>query len=142
MKRVFILLFIAIFSFQLKAQQAQVNIDYVNRAQKKIHTGSVLTLTGAGAMIGGTILFVNGMGQKYPDTVGHITNDTYTSTSGTIGFGIIIIGVSLIGIGVTTVILGGLQKERAQKNLQMTLVSYKIPINSVSINGVGVTIRF
>ena len=142
MKKIIILIVIGILTIPINAQQTQENLDYLKNANKMIKTGTTLTLVGVGATIGGAIMLGNGMGHKYPSTIGHITSDTYTSTGGVIGAGIMLVGVILTGTGVSTLIVGSIQKGRAQRNLQVTLGSFKSPINNASINGIGLIIRF
>jgi hypothetical protein len=138
LKKIFILIVIGILTIPLNAQQPQQNLDYLKRGKKNIKTGIILTAVGAGLTIGGVLMFTNGQGVS--DSPG--SKDQHTPTVGIVGYYIIPVGVTIFGVGVPFLITGSIQKGRAQKNLQISLVNFKLPITCASINGIGVTIRF
>lgn len=128
---------------QSKTSLNQVQANHALMKAKKVQTtGAVLTVIGGVATIGGVVMAENGLFKRYPSTPGHITGDTYSTMGGAIGIGLIIAGVPLICIGVPTFIVGSIQKGRAQRNLQISLVNIKSPLNCSSVNGFGLKIRF
>ena len=114
----------------------------LTKANKKQRTGAILTVIGGAATIGGYFMMENGMFRKYPSTPGHITGDTYSTIWGAAGIALFVVGVPIICIGVPTLFIGSIQKNRAQKNLQISLVNFNTPSNYSSINGIGLSIRF
>jgi hypothetical protein len=147
MKTTIIGLLLVFFTLSVNAQsKISLNQEKSNRAlvnaKKMQTTGAILTVMGGVATIGGIVMAENGMFRKYPSTPGHITGDTYSTMGGAIGIGLIIAGVPLICIGVPVFIAGSIRKERAQRNLQISLVNIKSPFNCSSVNGIGLKIRF
>jgi hypothetical protein len=138
MKKIFILIVIWILAIPLNAQQTQENLDYLKRGKKNIKTGIILTSAGAVLTIGGLLMFTNGQGVS--DSPG--SKDQHTPTVGIVGYYLMPAGAILFVIGIPPLILGSIQKGRAQKNLQISLVNFKSPITCASINGIGITIRF
>ena len=130
-----------ILTIPLNAQNSQKDQDYLRRGKKNIKTGLTLTAVGAGLTIGGIVLFTNGL--DVPDSPGLPgSKDQHMSTGGIIGYFIMPVGVIIFGAGIPFLISGSIQKGRAQRNLQISLVNFKSPIYSSSISGIGLKVRF
>jgi uncharacterized protein (UPF0261 family) len=147
MKTTIIGLLLAICTLSVNAQsKITLNQEKANHALEKAKkvqkTGAILTVTGGVATIVGIVMAENGLFKRYPSTPGHITGDTYSTLGGAIGIGLIIAGVPLICIGVPTFFVGSIQKGRAQRNLQISFVNIKSPMNCSSVNGIGLKVRF
>jgi hypothetical protein len=141
MKKILILIVIWLLTIPLNAQQTQQNRAYLERGKKNIRTGITLTAVGAGVTIAGVVMFTSGLG--VPDNPGLPgSKDQHTSTLGIVGYYLMPAGVIIFGVGVPFLISGSIQKGRAQKNLRISLVNFKSPISSASINGIGIKMRF
>jgi hypothetical protein len=147
MERLLICLFLAAFvdlvNAQMKSPSNQEKLEHdLVVANKVKYAGLILTLTGTAAIICGDIMAKNGLGIHYPNTPGHITNDTYSTIGGVSGLCLVIVGIPIICIGVATLAFGLYQHQKAKTHLQISLASIKSPYSKASINGIGLTIRF
>lgn len=147
MKKLILCLFLAVRTFSVDAQmkspsnRSRPDHDLV-KAKKVKNTGLTLTLIGGVATVGGGLMASNGLFRRYPSTPGHITSDTYSTIGGTIGLGLMIVGIPLFCIGVPTLTVGIIKKHRAQKNLQVSLINIGSPYNYSSTYGIGLKIKF
>ena len=140
MRKLFVLLIIGMFTIPVIAQQTQANLDYLRSAQKKIGAGATLTLLGAGTMIGGAVVYANGLKGIYDSST---TSTIYDNEGNALkGIAIMVVGEILFDIGLPFWIVGGVQKGRAERNLRLSLVQFQSPNNHTSINGIGLKIRF
>jgi len=112
------------------------------KAKKVQKTGIILTAIGGVATIGGSVMANNGLFRQYPSTPGHITKDTHSSIGGVVGLGLMIVGIPITCIGVPTLSFGTIQKYRAKKKIQISLINIKSPYNCTSINGIGLKYNF
>jgi hypothetical protein len=137
MKKVLILLLIGLFTFSLKAQQNQVNPDYLKNAKKKVRLGATFTILGGVAMVGGITTFiyenVTTDGREGWEKKQNIAN---------IGLAVFCVGGIEFCTGLPFWIIGGIQKDRAKRNLKLSLVQFKTPNQSAPVNGFGLTVRF
>jgi hypothetical protein len=147
MRKLFTLLFISIFTISLNAQQTQANLNYLKSAKKKVRTGTTLLIVGGGTVIAGAVLYVNGLSTVASDS--YSSSSTYYSDTSTDGLGAalgglvcIIAGAVVMEVGIPFMIVGGIQKGRANRRLQMTMVNFKTPYSQASINGVGFKLKF
>jgi hypothetical protein len=131
-----------VFTFSLSAQQNQAELYKLENAKRQIKTGTVLTLSGIITTAVGTVMFVTGSGKKDPPTPGRINNDTYTSTSGVIGLGLMVTGPVLAILGIPNIIVGNIKKDRARSNLKITVITSKSFENSSRVTGIGVYFSF
>jgi len=138
MKKILILIVIWILTIPLNAQHTQENLDYLKRGKKNIKTGIILTAVGAGVTIGGIVMFTNGQGVSDSP----YSKNQHTPTGGIVGYYLMPAGAILFVIGVPPLIIGRIQKGRAQRSLQLSLVNFKSPITSASIKGIGIEMRF
>jgi hypothetical protein len=140
MKKTLIILILGMFVLPINAQQTQKNLDYLQSAKKKIGIGATLTLVGVGTMVGGAIVYVNGLNGMENST----TDEALFSNLGTGlgGLAIFVVGEILFDVGLPFWIVGSVQKKRANRQLQLTMVNFKSPNNSTPINGIGFKISF
>jgi hypothetical protein len=140
MKKLIILLIIGIFTIPINAQQTQANFDYLERAKKRIGFGATFTLIGVGTMIGGAVVYVNGINGIENSATTQDIWDNFNAGMG--GVVIMAVGEILIDVGLPFWIVGGVQKARAKRNMKLSMVQFKVPNSHTSVNGIGLTIRF
>jgi hypothetical protein len=140
MKKIFILLLIGVFSVPINAQQTQANLDYLNNAKKKVSTGAVLTVVGVGTMVVGGVIYAKGLGSiSNSNTTNEILGNASKAYT---GIAVMVVGEILLDIGLPFLIVGSIQKGRAERKLQLSMVQFKSPNNYALINGIGLKIRF
>jgi hypothetical protein len=140
MKKLIFFLLIGIITFPITAQQTDANLNYLNRAKKRIGFGATFTLIGVGTMIGGAVVYANGLqGIEDSDTEENIWD---SFNEGIAGIAILALGEVLFDIGLPFWIVGGVQKARAQRNIKLSMVQYRVPNCSTSVKGIGISIRF
>jgi hypothetical protein len=141
MKKFFTLLIISIFTISINAQQTQANLNYLKSARKKIGAGTTLMIVGGGTIVGGSFLFTKGSAEINADP--DFMDNSYDGTAEVIGgLACMITGAVLMEIGIPFLIVGGVQKGRANRRLHMTMVNFKTPNSRASINGVGLKLNF
>lgn len=137
------LLIMGVFVLLMNAQQNQwsnadlntaKNIDYLNRAKKRVGFGATFTLLGVAGMIGGAIIFVN---VDYGIDYNQAAENKELG-----GIALMAIGEVMFDVGLPFWIVGGIQKGKAERNLKFGMVQFKTPNNHASINGIGLKIRF
>jgi hypothetical protein len=57
MKKLIFVIIIGIFTISINAQQAQLNLDYLQKAKKKVGAGTTLIIVGAGTMVVGGVMY-------------------------------------------------------------------------------------
>jgi hypothetical protein len=136
MKKIILFFLIGILAFPINAQKTQQNLDYLNNARKKIKTGTTLAVVGGGTMVAGGVLYFVGL-QDLSEA------ETFSDAATTLG-GIALIGVGeiLLDVGIPFIIVGCVQKSKANRRLQMTLVNFRTPNSHTSVNGIGLKFRF
>jgi hypothetical protein len=140
MKKLIILLIIGIFTFPVNAQQTQANIDYLQRAKKRIGFGATFTLIGVGTMIGGAVVYANGLsGIENSSTEDEMWGNFNAGMGGIL---IMVAGEILFDVGLPFWIVGGVQKARAERNMKLGMVQFRMPNSHTYARGIGLTIRF
>ena len=140
MKRLFILLMIGIFTISINAQQSQLNLDYLQKAKRKVGAGTALIIVGAGTMVVGVVMYFKGLNDIGDSNTG--TEIFSNADNAYLGLAIMVVGGILTDIGIPFLIVGSIQKHRAERNLQLSMVQFKSPNNNALINGIGLKIRF
>ena len=140
MKKLLILFIIAIFTIPVNAQQDLLNMQKLKSAKKKIGLGATFTMVGVGGMIGGAVIYVNGLnGIENSTTDQDIESNLGTGLG---GLAILVVGEILFDIGLPFWIVGSVQKRHAERNLELGMVQFRAPNIHTPINGIGLTIRF
>jgi hypothetical protein len=140
MKKLILFLLIGLITIPITAQPTEANLNYLNRAKKRIAFGATFTLIGVGTMIGGAVVYANGLqGIENSETEENVWDNFNV---GIAGVAIIVVGEILFDVGLPFWIVGGVQKARAQRNIKLSMVQYKIPNYSTTVKGIGISIRF
>jgi hypothetical protein len=140
MKNLIIILIIGLFNITIQAQQIQANLDYLQRAQKRIGFGATFTLVGVGTMIGGAFVYANGLKGIENSTTDENMWQSFNAGMG--GIVIMAVGEVLFDIGLPFWIVGGVQKGRAERNLKLNFVQFKSPNDHAIMSGIGLKVRF
>lgn len=114
----------------------------MEKAKRVQTTGAIMTLTGITACGVGYVLFDHGMFKRYPSTPGHINGDTYSTAGGAAGMFLLIVGIPAVCIGVPVLLAGTAQRVVAKKNLEISLVNFRTPTTTATINGLSLKLRF
>jgi hypothetical protein len=138
MKKFFALCIILMLTLSVNAQQSQIYLDYLKKANNQAIKGGTLILTGIGACWGGSVL-VKEYGTEPRNPGAH---DSHMTMWYPIGLIVMVAGVPLFSVGVSNLIAGSVKKGWAHKHLQVTMVSFKSPGVTAPINGIGFDIRF
>jgi hypothetical protein len=140
MKFFCLLLITGIFTISLHAQKTQQNISYLKSAEKQLRTGITLTATGFGVTAVGYVMAASGNNfYKSGSVHGEDASVAFMEFGGMF---IALQGVVLTMVGVPNIIIGGIKKGHASRNIQLGMVQFISPNNHASINGIGLTIRF
>jgi hypothetical protein len=140
MKKLIFVIIIGIFTISINAQQAQLNLDYLQKAKKKVGAGTALIIVGAGTMVVGGVMYFKGLNDIWDSNT---ENEIYSNADNAyVGLAVMVVGGILTDIGIPFLIVGSIQKHRAERNLQLSMVQFKSPNNHASINGIGLKIRF
>jgi hypothetical protein len=141
MKKFFTLLFISIFTISINAQQTQANLKYLKSAKKKLRAGTTLMIVGGGTIIGGGFLMSKGSAEINADP--DYMDNSYDGTGEVLGgLACIIAGAVIFEVGIPFLVVGAVQKGRANRRLHMTMVNFKTPNSRASINGIGLKLNF
>jgi hypothetical protein len=140
MKKLILVLIIGLFTISINARQTQLNLDYLKNAKKKVGAGIALITVGAGTTVVGGVKYFKGLNGIWDNSSG--TEIDSISDNAYLGLAIMVVGGILTDIGIPYLIVGSIQKHRAERNLQFSMVQFKSPNNHTSINGIGLTIRF
>jgi hypothetical protein len=141
MKKFFTLLFISIFTISINAQQTQANLNYLKSAKKKVRAGTTLLIVGGGTIIGGAILMSKGSAEISADIN---SDDSSLAGTGEVlgGLVCIIAGSVIMDVGIPFLVVGSVQKGKANRRLKMTMVNFKSPNSRASITGIGLKLNF